>query len=144
MENQLETLEQYCLDKSVCVLCSMIEGKGGSFDTSKVYETLASVYSDLHRFAVSCAESEPAIKVEESIKDDYLVCLIDGEPVKMLRKYLKRKYQMDPAEYIRKYKLPSNYPMVAPKYSEQRRELAKRARLGHLREKRGAKKVKVG
>jgi predicted transcriptional regulator len=123
----------------------MIEAKGGSFETNKVYEAVAAVYSDIHRFAVSCSEREPAIKVEESIKDDYLVCLIDGEKVKMLRKYLKRKHQMDPSEYIREYKLPANYPMVAPKYSEQRRALAKRARLGHLRERRmpDAKKAKA-
>lgn len=144
MENQLEALEQYCLDRAVTIVCSIVKAKGTSFDTSKVYETLASVYSDLHRFAISCSESEPAIKVEDSIHDEYLVCLIDGVKVKMLRKYLRRQHQMDPGEYIRKYKLPANYPMVAPKYSEQRRELAKRARLGHLREKRGAKKVKVG
>jgi predicted transcriptional regulator len=37
---------------------------------------------------------------------------------------------MSPAEYRAKWKLPADYPMVAPAYAQQRRELAVKIGLG--------------
>jgi hypothetical protein len=41
---------------------------------------------------------------------------------------------MTPDEYRAKWKLPADYPMVAPDYAAQRSELAKRFGLGHRAE----------
>jgi predicted transcriptional regulator len=40
---------------------------------------------------------------------------------------------MTPDEYRAKWKLPADYPMVAPNYAAQRSEMAKRFGLGQLR-----------
>lgn len=72
----------------------------------------------------------PAVTVRASIKPDYLVCLEDGKRLKMLKRYLMTNYQMTPVDYRAKWKLPADYPMVAPNYAEQRRALAHKIGLG--------------
>ena len=41
-------------------------------------------------------------------------------------------YNMTPEEYRAKWKLPADYPMVAPNYAQARSEMAKRIGLGRL------------
>jgi len=73
---------------------------------------------------------EPAVSVRASIKPDYIVCLEDGKKLKMLKRHLMTQYQMTPADYRAKWGLPSDYPMVAPNYAAQRKELAHKIGLG--------------
>ncbi|MEG8219606.1 MucR family transcriptional regulator [Sphingomonas sp. HH69] len=73
---------------------------------------------------------EPAVSIRASVKPDYIVCLEDGKKLKMLKRHLMTHYQMTPADYRTKWNLPSDYPMVAPNYAEQRRSLAKKIGLG--------------
>ena len=79
---------------------------------------------------------EPKVPVRSSIKPDYIVCLEDGKKLKMLKRHLMTHYQMTPEDYRKKWGLPSDYPMVAPNYAEQRRTLAKSIGLGTKRGKR--------
>jgi predicted transcriptional regulator len=53
---------------------------------------------------------------------------------------------MTPEQYRAKWGLPSDYPMVAPNYAEQRSEFAKRIGLGRIRPEEAAKgrKSKAG
>ena len=74
--------------------------------------------------------SEPAVPIKKSITDTYLICLEDGEKFKSLRRHLRSKYDMSPEEYREKWKLPLDYPMVAPSYARQRSVLAKKMGLG--------------
>jgi predicted transcriptional regulator len=76
---------------------------------------------------------EPAVSVRSSIKPDYIVCLEDGKKLKMLKRHLMTHYQMTPDEYRTKWGLAADYPMVAPNYAEQRRDLAKKIGLGTKR-----------
>ncbi len=78
---------------------------------------------------------EPAVSVRASIKPDYIVCLEDGKKLKMLKRHLMTHYGMTPDDYRRKWNLPSDYPMVAPNYAEQRRKLAKAIGLGKKKRK---------
>ena len=64
---------------------------------------------------------------------DYIVCLEDGKKLKMLKRHLMTHYQMTPEDYRAKWNLPADYPMVAPNYAEQRRNLAKKIGLGTKR-----------
>jgi predicted transcriptional regulator len=80
---------------------------------------------------------EPAVSVRSSIKPDYLICLEDGKKLKMLKRHLKTHYNMSPDDYRAKWNLPADYPMVAPNYAAQRRQLAKKIGLGTSRRKRG-------
>lgn len=76
------------------------------------------------------AALEPAVPIRNSIKRDYIVCLDDGKKLKMLKRHLMTHYGMTPDDYRAKWGLPADYPMVAPAYAEQRRELAKAIGLG--------------
>lgn len=75
-------------------------------------------------------KQEPAVSVRASIKPEYLVCLEDGKKLKMLKRHLMTHYSMTPDEYRTKWNLPSDYPMVAPNYAAQRKELALKIGLG--------------
>jgi len=74
----------------------------------------------------------PAVSIKKSITPDFLVCLEDGRRLKMLKRYLHSNYEMTPEQYRTKWGLAHNYPMVAPNYSAQRRELAKKIGLGKM------------
>jgi predicted transcriptional regulator len=73
---------------------------------------------------------KPAISVKKSITPDYIVCLEDGKKLKMLKRYLRSKYELTPDEYRAKWGLAADYPMVAPNYAAKRSEFAKKIGLG--------------
>jgi predicted transcriptional regulator len=81
-------------------------------------------------------ETKPAVSIRKSITPDYLVCLEDGKRFKSLRRHL-RLHGMTPEQYREKWKLSSDYPMVAPNYSTKRAALAKKIGLGQKRRKAG-------
>jgi predicted transcriptional regulator len=85
------------------------------------------------------AKPEPKVSIRSSIKPDYIVCLEDGKKLKMLKRHLMTRYQMTPADYRAKWKLPADYPMVAPNYAELRRALAHKIGLGRKPTVRAAK-----
>jgi predicted transcriptional regulator len=72
----------------------------------------------------------PAVPIEQSVTDDFIFCLEDGEPCKILKKHIAKKYGMNPDQYRNKWGLDSKYPMVAKNYSLQRKELAIGSQLG--------------
>ena len=76
------------------------------------------------------APPEPAVSIRASVKPEYIVCLEDGKKMKMLKRHLRSAYDMSPDEYRAKWRLPADYPMVAPAYAEKRRALAKKIGLG--------------
>ncbi|WP_294393503.1 MucR family transcriptional regulator [uncultured Sphingomonas sp.] len=76
------------------------------------------------------AEQKPAVSIRSSVKPDHIICLEDGKKLTMLKRYLQTNYGMTPQEYRAKWKLPADYPMVAPNYAEKRRDLAKAIGLG--------------
>ena len=83
---------------------------------------------------------KPATPVSRSVQPDYIVCLEDGAKLKMLKRYLRSRYDMSPEEYRRKWGLPADYPMVAPNYAARRSDFAKKIGLGRgVRRKRGGK-----
>jgi predicted transcriptional regulator len=72
----------------------------------------------------------PAVPIRSSIRHDHIVCLEDGAKLKMLKRYLRTRYDMSPEDYRAKWGLPQTYPMVAPAYAEQRKVLAEKSGLG--------------
>ncbi len=100
---------------------------------SKVYEALAGAGEAAAPAAL--AKCEPAVPIRSSIKPDYLVCLEDGRRVKTLRRHLMTDHQLTPDDYRAKWKLPADYPMVAPSYAAQRRTMALAIGLGRKRTK---------
>jgi predicted transcriptional regulator len=72
----------------------------------------------------------PAVPIKKSVTLEYIVYLEDGKKFKSLKRHLKTKFGITPEEYREKWNLPADYPMVAPAYSAQRSELAKKLGLG--------------
>ncbi|WP_132253310.1 MucR family transcriptional regulator [Methylobacterium segetis] len=68
-------------------------------------------------------------QVRRSITPDALISFIDGKPYKTLKRHLAM-HGLDPYSYRQRYGLPSDYPMVAAAYAEQRSEIAKASGLG--------------
>ena len=103
-------------------------------------QLIQQVYSALANVGVAAAAAlsrpQPAVPVKKSVTADYLFCLEDGKKLKMLKRHIKTKYNMTPEEYRERWGLPADYPMVAPRYAQQRSELAKKIGLGTKRRKR--------
>lgn len=85
----------------------------------------------------------PAVPIDQSVHDDYIICLEDGKKFKSLKRHLRTKYNLSPEEYKEKWGLPHDYPMTAPAYSEQRAELARKMGLGRKRKDLPKKSVRV-
>jgi predicted transcriptional regulator len=85
--------------------------------------------------AGSASRPHPAVPIKKSVLPEYIVCLEDGKKLKMLKRHLKTRYNMSPEEYRERWGLPSDYPMVAPTYAQQRSDLAKKIGLGTKRGK---------
>ena len=73
---------------------------------------------------------KPAVSIRRSVTPDYIVCLEDGKRLKTLKRHLRTTYNLTPEEYRAKWKLPPEYPMVAPNYAKRRSEFAKKIGLG--------------
>lgn len=73
---------------------------------------------------------KPAVPISRSVQHDYIVCLEDGKRLKMLKRYLRSRYDMSPDDYRRRWGLAADYPMVAPAYAARRSDFAKQIGLG--------------
>jgi predicted transcriptional regulator len=74
--------------------------------------------------------SEPAVSVRRSIRPDHLVCLVCGQPQKVLKRHLAVRHDLTPAQYREHFGLKPDYPMAAPNYTQQRRDIAVQIGLG--------------
>jgi predicted transcriptional regulator len=103
--------------------------------TESLPDVIKSVYKTVSGLAGAAEKTadekpKPAVPVGKSVTDDYIVCLEDGRKLKMLKRYLRSRYDMSPDEYRRRWNLAADYPMVAPSYTERRSEFAKKIGLG--------------
>jgi predicted transcriptional regulator len=98
---------------------------------TKVYDILLQVQET--GTVLSEGDSMPAVPIKKSITADYIICLEDGKKLKMLKRYLRTKYNMTPEQYRARWNLPSDYPMVAPNYAVRRSDFAKQFGLGQKR-----------
>lgn len=110
-----------------------------SLRPSDLPDLIASVHSSIQMIAKGEVEAPaaaplvPAVPVKKSVTKDFLICLEDGKKFRSLKRHLGSVYSMTPDEYRQKWGLPSDYPMVAPGYSEVRSQLAKEIGLGQQR-----------
>lgn len=81
----------------------------------------------------------PAVPIEESVHNDYIVCLEDGKKLQMLKRHLSTVYKMTIEEYKERWGLPADYPVVAPNYAARRSHIAKSSGLGRS----GRRKMRV-
>lgn len=99
-----------------------------------ISDVISTVYGSLQTLETTANKKDepltPAVPVRKSVTRDHIVCLEDGKKLKMLKRHLRSTYNMTPEEYRARWKLPHDYPMVAPGYAEQRSEFAKKIGLG--------------
>src|SRR5947209_8903289 len=81
----------------------------------------------------------PAVPIRRSVQRDAVICLECGWKGKMLRRHLSTRHGLTGDEYLRRWNLPSDHPLTAPIYSEQRSSLAKELGLG-----RGSRQGRAG
>ena len=99
-------------------------------------ELMVSVHAKLSELGSSEAEAvrpDPAVPIKKSVTNEYLICLEDGAKLKMLKRYLRTRYNLTPEEYRARWGLPADYPMVAPEYAGRRSKFAKEIGLGKKR-----------
>jgi predicted transcriptional regulator len=104
-----------------------------------IHDALTNLSSGAASAVAKEEAKEPAVPIRKSIAPDYLICLDDGKKFKSLKRHLAA-LGMTPEQYRAKWKLPSDYPMVAPEYAAKRSELAKAIGLGQVRRQPGPRK----
>ena len=104
-----------------------------AISASDLPDLLTTVHQKLGELSVEGAEAErpePAVPIKKSVTDHLIICLEDGAKLKMLKRYLRTRYNLTPEEYRKRWGLPSDYPMVAHEYARRRSDFAKKIGLG--------------
>jgi predicted transcriptional regulator len=103
-----------------------------SVQAANLPELIASVHRSVSGLGLPTIEPapEPKVNPKRSVFPDYIICLEDGKRFKSLKRHLATHFELTPDEYRSKWKLPRDYPMVAPNYAAARSALAKRTGLG--------------
>ena len=100
-------------------------------------EQLAGLIVEVHRALAGLGRAPPArepltpvVPIRRSVQPDYVVCLECGFRAQMLRRHLRVAHGLEIADYRTRWKLPADYPVTAPSYSERRSMMAKEIGLG--------------
>lgn len=102
-------------------LTTMIVAAYASYNTIAIdrsAELITDVYQTLVSLAAASARQQPAVDPSQSVFPDYIICLEDGRKLKTLKRHLHQRYGLSPADYRARWKLPADYPMVAPNYTK--------------------------
>ena len=91
---------------------------------------LAGIEAEEAESAAAAQKPVPAVPVRRSIAKDHLVCLLCGQPQKLLKRHLANGHDLTPADYRHMFGLKDDYPMTPPAYRAMRSEIAKRSGLG--------------
>ena len=103
-------------------------------DMPAVLETAFKALTQLScNTSVNANRPDPVVPINQSITDDFIICLEDGKKLKMLKRHLKSSYNMTPEQYRERWGLSADYPMVAPNYAKRRSNLAMEIGLGRKR-----------
>lgn len=131
---QEKLLKNSLMDKTTNIISAYVSNN--SISTSDLPGLMADVFKRLDELSsedVQEARPEPAVPIKKSITDNHIICLEDGAKLKMLKRYLRTRFDMTPDQYRARWGLPADYPMVAPEYAERRSKFAKKIGLGKAR-----------
>ena len=89
------------LDMTTEIVSSYISNN--QIDAETLPVLIRNVYSTVSSLSATSEPvtetAEPAVPIAKSILPDYLICLEDGRKLKMLKRYLRSKFDMTPEEY---------------------------------------------
>ena len=136
MENQQEDDSGILMELTSEVVCAYVSNN--PLAASDISNLIRDVHTALGSLSGPAPQAEaekqkPAVSIKKSLGHEYLICLEDGKKFKSLKRHLKTHYDLSPEQYRDKWGLPSDYPMVAPAYAEERSRLAKEMGLGQKR-----------
>ncbi len=111
----------------------VMKNRVGVSEIGGVISAIHATLAGLRTAPVATAIEEvftPAVSVRKSLADPTkIISMIDGKPYAVLKRHLTTQ-GLTPAEYRTRYKLPADYPMTAPAYSEMRKAMAVKIGLG--------------
>lgn len=123
--------ETEILEMTAEIVSSFVANNTVSSDTlPDLIKSVHATMAELSRHGGEPPRPEPAVPIAKSITPDHLICLEDGRKLKMLKRYLRSRYDLTPEEYRARWGLPADYPMVAPNYAKRRSQFAKEIGLG--------------
>ncbi|MDP4724981.1 MAG: MucR family transcriptional regulator [Pseudomonadota bacterium] len=96
---------------------------------TRIFQAFSEIFRNPHSYKTGLSLA-PAVPIEESIHEDYIVCLEDGKKLQMLKRHLNSMYGMSLDQYKERWGLPIDYPAVAPSYARRRSAIAKSIGLG--------------
>ena len=131
--NILQTESDKLLELSSQIVIAYLGNN--SIDSKMLPEVIQNVHATLFKLHASGElttnlSNKPAVPIKKSITDDYIICLEDGKKLKMMKRYLRSKYNLSPQQYRSKWGLAPDYPMVSPNYAARRSNFAKKNGLG--------------
>ena len=135
MESHMRSSEDRILRFTTDIVSAYLQNN--KMETASIPEFLDIVHKKISELYPGTAGEQgihtPAVDISDSVTPDHIICLEDGKKFKMLKKHLRTQYDMSPEDYRAKWKLPPDYPMVAPNYAVKRQALAKASGLGKTR-----------
>ncbi|MES2607517.1 MAG: MucR family transcriptional regulator [Pseudomonadota bacterium] len=96
---------------------------------TRIFQALSEVCRNPHNYKTGLSLA-PAVPIEESVHEEYIVCLEDGKKLQMLKRHLNSMYGMSLEQYKERWGLPMDYPVVSPSYARRRSAIAKSIGLG--------------
>ncbi|MDR1609625.1 MAG: MucR family transcriptional regulator [Holosporales bacterium] len=139
VELERQKLVRYTIDLAVAYLSNNVVSQE---EIEKVLNTIFVAVDKIGQKAENPGRRiipTPAVPIEESVQDGYIVCLEDGKKLQMLKRHLTTVYSMTIEQYRERWGLPHDYPAVSPSYARRRSAIAKTTGLGSS----GRKKLKV-
>ena len=122
------------LDMTTAVVSSFVSNN--PISPNDLPELMLAVHSKLAELGegeTAQPRPDPAVPIKKSVTRDHIICLEDGAKLKMLKRYLRTRYNLTPEEYRARWNLSADYPMVAPEYADRRSRFAKKIGLGKTR-----------
>ena len=111
--------------------------RGNTIESADLPVLLTSVYAALAGLdrtgKTEPTPREPAVPIRRSVRPDTVVCLECGFQAKMIRRHLHSVHGLTGDAYRERWSLASDYPLIAPDYSQARSSLAKACGLGRRR-----------
>jgi predicted transcriptional regulator len=102
--------------------------------TGQVSELITSVHGALAQLARPSQPEEvrtPAVSIRQSVRHEFVVCLDCGYRAKTLRRHISTRHSLSRDEYLKRWGLRKDHPLIAPAYRERCSTMAKALGFGH-------------
>lgn len=103
-------------------LSEFVQALGSDEVKRQLRDILNEELGDAIAAAPTIEKPVPAVPVNRSVKPDYIVCLECGQHEVQMKRHLRSAHGLQPGQYLAKWSLPADYPLVAPNYAEERRQ----------------------